>query len=233
MVDRAGFDRFILLGLSQGARSRSRYAVRASRTRHSSDHLWRFCSRVIASGDPAKQTHLRAWPRRFARWLGQRSWNTYRQSFTSQFFRRCALRRACTISPSTRCSASPLPRRDRRTVHVHECQPSTLSTCCPTIRRSRLWCCHHAADDTTHAASSSRRGVRGRIPGAKFVRAGKPQSHLSYRPSNPRTGVIFDAIADFLGEKRIRTLARHHRASPSGWRKELKARWSRTGSSKS
>lgn len=197
VVDQAKLDRFILFGLSQGASQAIAYAAR---------HPDRVSHLIIFGGfarghfhreNPEKQKEAIELSRALIRGGWGSDQESYRQFFTSQFIAEGTTEQHHSLNEMQRVAATPeMAERfmlEIADVNVVDLLPSIK---CPTLVL-------HARRDQ-RAPFSLGQEIAARIPNAKFVPL-ETGNHM-IMADEPALRVAFDAISDFLGEKRIRTL---------------------------
>lgn len=197
VVDRAGLDRFILLGLSQGAAQAIAYAAR---------HPERVTHLIIFGGFARGALH-RDTPEKhrqtldLSRTLVREGWGSdqesYRQFFTSQFIPDGTTELHHSLNEMQRIAATP----EMAERFMVENANTNVVDLLPTIKMPTLVL--HTRGDIRQPLALGQE-IAAAIPGAKFVPL-ESRNHL-LTADEPANRVMFDAIADFLGEKRIRTL---------------------------
>jgi len=191
VVDAARLDRFILLGVSQGASVSIAYAVRhPERVSHLLLHGG-FARGFLHAGDPDKQTQNLELTRAIVREGWGREEDTYRQWFTSQFIPEATIEQARWFNELERMSATP----EVAERHLVASANIDVTALLPEVRTPTL---------VTHARGDLRiRFWRGEelaagIPGAKFVPL-EGRNHL-FLANEPAHRAFFEAIAAFLGD---------------------------------
>lgn len=195
VVDAAKLDRFILLGVSQGAAVSIAYAVRhPERVSHLILHGG-FARGFLYAGDPEKQAQNLELTRAIVREGWGREEDAYRQWFTSQFIPEASVEQARWFNELERVSATP----EVAERHLIASARIDVSALLPQVRTPTL---------VTHARGDLRiefwRGqeLASGIPGAKFVPlAGKNHLFLANEPAHR---AFFEAVANFLGDRPVR-----------------------------
>jgi pimeloyl-ACP methyl ester carboxylesterase len=195
VVDAAKLDRFVLLGVSQGASVSVAYAVRhPERVSHLILHGG-FARGFLHAGDPEKQAQNLALTRAIVREGWGRDEDTYRQWFTSQFIPDATVEQARWFNELEKVSATP----EVAERHLVASAQIDVVDLLPQVRTPTL---------VTHARGDLRiRFWRGQelaagIPGAKFVPL-EGRNHL-FLANEPAHRAFFDAIAWFLGDPPVR-----------------------------
>jgi pimeloyl-ACP methyl ester carboxylesterase len=199
VVDRAGLERFILIGLSQGGAVVVAYA---SRHPERVTHLiiyGGFARGVLYRDAPEKQKSTLELQRALIREGWGSDQDSYREFFTSQFIPDGTIEHHRWLNNVQRIAAAP---------EVAErilCANSRINVVdlLPGVRVPTL--VMHARSDLRVPFSAGQEIAAG-IPDAKFVPL-ESRNHiiLADEPANRQ---FFDAIASFLGDRRIRgTLA--------------------------
>ena len=195
VVDSAKFDRFILFGLSQGCAQAIAYAAR---------HPERV-SHLILYGGFARGTLRRDDTEKaqqaidLARGLVRAGWGTHeeshRQFFTSQFIPDGTTDDYHSLNEMQRVATSPEIAEKFLVTNANVDVSDLLAQITtPTLVL-------HAAGDTRVPCVQGQE-MAARIAGAKFVSL-ESRNHLILA-DEPAHRMMADAIADFLGEKRIR-----------------------------
>ncbi len=195
VVDAAKLDKFILLGVSQGASVSIAYAVRhPERVSHLILHGG-FARGFLYAGDPEKQAQTLELTRAIVREGWGREEDAYRQWFTSQFIPEATIEQARWFNELERVSATP----DVAERHLVASAKINVSDLLPQVRTPTL---------VTHARGDLRilfwRGqeLAVGIPGAKFVPL-EGRNHL-FLANEPAHRAFFDALASFLGDPPMR-----------------------------
>ena len=195
VVDSAGLDRFVLLGMSQGASISIEYAVR---------HPERVSHLIICGGfargnlqreDREKQAQRLE----LARTLVREGWGSdheeYRQWFTSQFIPEGTAEQFHLFNDLQRVSAAP-EMAERYLVEVAKINVADLL---PKLKAPTLVL--HATGDVRVPFASGQEIAAG-IPGARFVPL-ESKNHLLLA-DEPAFRAFFDAVAKFLGDPPIK-----------------------------
>lgn len=196
VVDAAKFDRFILFGLSQGCAQAIAYTVRHP-DRVSHLILYGSFARGLLhrTGDPDK--HRQACE--LARTLVRTGWGTHeeshRQFFTSQFIPDGTIDEFHSLNEMQRVATDP-ETAERFLLTNADVNVTALL---PYVKVPTLVL--HAIGDTRVPFVLGQE-VAAAIPGARLVPL-ESRNHLILA-DEPAHRVMADAIADFLGEKRIR-----------------------------
>lgn len=195
VVDRAGLDRFILFGLSQGAAQAIAYAARhPERVTHLIIYGG-FARGMLHRDNPEKQKETLELSRALVRNGWGSDQESYRQFFTSQFIPDGTAAHHHSLNEMQRIAASPeIAER-----FMCEIANINVSALLPQIKVPTLVV--HARGDL-RAPFALGQEIAAGIPGAKFV-ALETRNHLILG-EEPAHRVLSDAIATFLGEKRIR-----------------------------
>ena len=197
VIDRAGLDRFVLVGLSQGVAQAIAYAAR---------HPERLTHLILYGGyarghvyrdNPEQQKKNLDLTRTLMRegWGGDQE--SHRQFFASQFIPDGTTELHHSLNEMMRVAATP-EMAERFMTAIADTNVVDLL---PTIKTPTLVL--HARGDQRQPLALGQEIAAG-IPGAKFVPL-ESRNHL-LTADEPANRVMFDAIADFLGEKRIRAL---------------------------
>ncbi len=196
VVDAAGYDRFALIGLSQGVPISIAYAARhperVSRLILYGGYARGLLQRV---GDPEKLKQSLE----LACGLIREGWGSeeesHRQFFTSQFMPDSTAEQQHSMNALQRISATPAvaERMLRMTANINV--PNLLQKVkAPTLVL-------HARDDLRVPFVLSQEIAAG-IPGAKFVPL-EGRNHMLL-PTDPAFRQFYDAVATFLGDKPVR-----------------------------
>ncbi|MBV8799892.1 MAG: alpha/beta fold hydrolase [Alphaproteobacteria bacterium] len=195
VVDAAKLDRFILLGVSQGASVSIAYAVRhPERVSHLILHGG-FARGFLHAGDPDEQAKNLELTRAIVREGWGREEDAYRQWFTSQFIPEATAEQARWFNELERVSATA----EVAERHLVASAQLDVAHLLPEVRTPTL---------VTHARGDLRiRFWRGQelavgIPGAKFVPL-EGKNHL-FLANEPAHRAFFDALASFLGDPPLR-----------------------------
>lgn len=195
VVDAAQLDRFILLGVSQGASVSIAYAVRhPERVTHLILHGG-FARGFLLAGDPKEQAQNLELTRAIVRAGWGREEDAYRQWFTSQFIPEATIEQARWFNELERMSATP----EVAERHLVASANIDVAALLPQVRAPTL---------VTHARGDLRiRFWRGEelaagVPGAKFVPL-EGKNHL-FLANEPAHRAFFEAIAAFLGDPPLR-----------------------------
>ncbi len=195
VVDCAKLDKFILFGLSQGAAQAIAYAARHPERLTHLILFGSFARGVLHRDNIEKQKEALALAYALVRngWGGTEE--TYRQFFTSQFIPDGSKELQHSLNEMQRVAATPeMAERFMRAnadINVVDLLPKIKT---PTLVL-------HATGDL-RVPFSSAQDIAAAIPGAKLVPL-ESRSHLILA-NEPANRVMADAIADFLGEKRMR-----------------------------
>lgn len=191
VVDAAGLDRFILLGVSQGASVSIAYAVKhAERASHLILHGGFARGFLYAGGSDANARNLELTQAIIREGWG-RDEDTYRQWFTSQFIPEATAEQARWFNELERVSATP----DVAERHLVASAKIDVLHLLPQVRTPTL---------VTHVRGDLRiqfwRGqeLAAGIPGAKFVPL-EGKNHL-FLANEPAHRAFFEALASFLGD---------------------------------
>jgi pimeloyl-ACP methyl ester carboxylesterase len=195
IIDHVGLKRFILLGLSQGGSVATTYA---SRHPDRVSHLiiyGAFARGILHRGDPTKQ---RA-DYELSRTLVRQGWgsdlDSYRSFFTTQFVPDGTLEHHRFLNNIERLTATPEVAERILTISAEMNVVDLL----PMVRVPTLVL--HARGDIRVPFSCGQEIAAG-IPGAKLVPLDS-RNHLILA-NEPANRDFFDAIAEFIGDKRIR-----------------------------
>lgn len=197
VVDQAGLDRFILVGLSQGAAIAATYA---SRHPERVSHLiifGGFARGILHRGDPEKHRQTLELSRTLVRQGWGSDQDSYREFFTSQFFPEGSIEHHRWLNHAARVAATP--EVAERIICINA--DINVFDLLPSIKVPTLVL--HSRGDLRQPFSEAEE-FAARIPGAKLV-ALESRNHILVA-GEPAHRQFMDAIADFLGEKRIRTL---------------------------
>jgi pimeloyl-ACP methyl ester carboxylesterase len=197
VVDAAKLGKFILFGLSQGCMQAIAYAARHPERLSHLILYGGFTKGQLRRENVAEQTEKLE----LACALVRNGWGSgeesYRQFFTSQFIPDSDKEMQRSLNEMQRVAASP-QMAERYMRAIAEIDVSDLL---PQIKTPTLVL--HATGDL-RVPFSFARDIAAGIPGAKLVPLDS-NNHLLL-PSEPANRVMADAIADFLGEKRLRHL---------------------------
>jgi pimeloyl-ACP methyl ester carboxylesterase len=195
-IDAAKFDRFVLLGLSQGCAQAIAYAAR---------HPDRVTHLILYGGyarghfhrdDPDKQKERIELGCALIRNGWGSDEESHRQFFTSQFMPDAERELQHSLNETQRLAATPeMAERFLRTNADFDVSPLLPKIEMPTLVL-------HSTGDLRVPFPLGQEMAAG-IKGAKFVPL-DTRNHMLV-PSEPASRVMNNAIADFLGEKRIRT----------------------------
>jgi pimeloyl-ACP methyl ester carboxylesterase len=197
VIDAARFDKFILLGLSQGVSQAITYAAR---------HPERLTHLILYGGftrghlrrdDPEKGKEALELACALVRngWGGGEE--SHRQFFTSQFIPDAGREAHHSLNEMQRVSATPeMAERYLRAVAEIDVSDLLSKIKTPTLVL-------HATGDL-RAPYSFAREIAAGIPGAKLVPL-ESRNHVVLN-DEPAGRLMADAISDFLGEKRLRHL---------------------------
>jgi pimeloyl-ACP methyl ester carboxylesterase len=191
VVDAAELDRFILLGVSQGASVSVAYAVRHPERVSRLILHGGFARGFLHAGDPEKQAQTLELTRAIVREGWGREEDTYRQWFTSQFIPEATIEQARWFNELERVSATP----EVAERHLVASAKIDVADLLPQVRTATL---------VTHARGDLRilfwRGqeLAAGIPGAKFVPL-EGRNHL-FLANEPAHRAFFEAVAAFLGD---------------------------------
>jgi pimeloyl-ACP methyl ester carboxylesterase len=195
VVDATRFDRFILFGLSQGCAQAIAYAARhPDRVSHLILYGG-FARGMLRRDNPEKQKEAFE----LSRGLGRAGWGSHeeshRQFFTSQFIPDGTIEDYHSLNEMQRVATTPEIAAQflliNANVDVMELLPQVKA---PTLVM-------HAMRDTRVPCALGQE-MAAAIPGAKFIPLDS-RNHLILA-NEPAHRAMADAIADFLGEKRIR-----------------------------
>jgi pimeloyl-ACP methyl ester carboxylesterase len=198
VIDAAGFDKFILLGLSQGCAQAAAYAARHP-DRVSHLILFGGFARGVLKrdGDPAKAQEGLDLTRALIRQGWGSDDESHRQFFTSQFMPDASRELHHALNQLQQQATTPdIAERFlmvNATVDVRDLLGQIKA---PTLVL-------HSIRDTRVPFALGQEFAAG-IPGAKLVPLDS-RNHM-IPPEDPAHRQMSDAIADFLGEKRIRHL---------------------------
>jgi pimeloyl-ACP methyl ester carboxylesterase len=195
ITNHVGLKRFILVGLSQGGAAA---VVYASRHPDRVSHLiiyGAFARGALHRGDPEKQKA----DYELSRTLVRQGWgsdlDSYRAFFTTQFVPDGTIEHHRFLNNIERLTAAPEVAERILTVSANV----NVADILPTVRVPTLVL--HARGDVRVPFSCGQEIAAG-IPGAKLV-ALESRNHLILG-NEPANREFFDAIADFVGDKRIR-----------------------------
>lgn len=195
VVDRAGFERFALVGISQGAAIAIAYTVRHPERVSHLILYGGFARGLLHRGDPAKQKELLDLARTMIRQGWGSDQETYRQWFTSQFIPDATKEQQHWFNELQRVSTTPeLAERSlcaMADVNVVKLLPQVKVPTLVLNLRGDI-----------RAPFELGQEMAAGIPNSKFVPL-EGRNHL-FLPGESVHRQIFDAIASFLGEKRIR-----------------------------
>lgn len=195
VVDRAGLDKFILLGLSQGAAQAIVYAARHPERLSHLILYGGFARGLLHQENPEKQKQTLELGRALVRNGWGSGEESHRQFFTSQFIPDANKELQHSLNEMQRVAATPemaerflLTNADINVVdYLAKIKTPTLVL--------------HATGDLRVPFSLGQEIAAG-IPGAKLIPLDS-RNHLT-NPGEPAQRAMFDAMSDFLGEKRIR-----------------------------
>ncbi len=195
VVDSAKFDRFILFGLSQGCAQAIAYAARHPERLSHLILYGGFARGMLHRDDPKKQKQALE----LARGLVRAGWGSqeesHRQFFTSQFIPDGTIDNYHSLNEMQRVATTPEIAEQFLLIHANVDVLDLL----PQVRVPTLVL--HAVRETRVPCALGQEIAAG-IPGAKFVPL-ESRNHLILA-DEPAHRAMSDAIADFLGEKRIR-----------------------------
>jgi len=195
VADAAKLDRFILLGVSQGASVSVAYAVRHPERVTKLILHGGFARGFLLAGDAEKQAQTLDLTRAIVREGWGREEDAYRQWFTSQFIPEATTEQARWFNELERVSATP----EVAERHLVASAKIDVADLLPKVRTPTL---------VTHARGDLRiqfwRGqeLASGIPGAKFVPL-EGKNHL-FLANEPAHRAFFEAVAAFLGDPPIR-----------------------------
>jgi len=195
VVDSAKFDRFILFGLSQGCAQAIAYAARhPDRVSHLVLYGG-FARGMLRRGDPEKQKEAFE----LARGLVRAGWGSHeeshRQFFTSQFIPDGTIDDYHSLNEMQRVATTPEIAAQFLLTNAN----TDVMDLLPQVKVPTL--VMHATRETRVPCALGHEMAAG-IPGAKFVPLDS-RNHLILA-GEPANRAMADAVADFLGEKRIR-----------------------------
>ena len=196
VVDAAGFDRFALVGISQGASTSIAYAARHPER---VSHLIIYCGfargLLHRDGDPEKLKQSLD----LARGLVREGWGSdaesHRQFFTSQFIPDGTLPQQHSLNEMQRVSATP----DMAERTIVELANVNVVDLLPKVKAPTL-VLHVRGDLRVPFALGQE--IAAAIPGAKFVPL-DGRNHMLL-PNERAHRQFSDAVATFLGDKPIR-----------------------------
>jgi pimeloyl-ACP methyl ester carboxylesterase len=198
VIDAAKFDRFVLLGLSQGCAQAIAYAAQ---------HPDRVSHLILFGGYARGHLHRDDMPgERDALELGcaliRNGWGSnqesHRQFFTSQFMPDADKELQHSLNETQRVAATAeMAERFLRANAEADVTPLLPGIRIPTL------VLHPTGDQRAPFALGQEMAAK--IPGAKFVPLDTRNHMLD--PNEPAARTMANAIADFLGEKPIRTVA--------------------------
>lgn len=195
VVDHAGFERFVLVGMSQGAGISIAYAVRHPERVSHLILYGGFARGILHRGDPTKRKETFDLSRAMIRQGWGSDLEAHRQWFTSQFMPHATTEQQHAFNELQRVSTTAdLAERSfcvMADVNVVDLLPQVKV---PTL-------VIHLTGDI-RVASEFGQEMAAAIPGAKFVPL-EGRNHFIL-PGDPTHRQIFDAMASFLGEKPIR-----------------------------
>lgn len=195
VIDRAGFDRVILFGLSQGASQAIAYAAHHPERVSHLIIYGGFARGLLHRENPEKQKETVELGRAVVRGGWGSDQESYRQFFTSQFIPDGTREQQRSLNEMQRIAAAPEMAERFMTeianINVVELLPRVTTPTLILHARGDLRCPFAEAQE-----------IAATIRGAKLVPL-ETNNHL-IMPDEPSNRVMFDAIADFLGEKRIR-----------------------------
>lgn len=198
VIDAAKFDRFTLLGLSQGCAQAIAYAAR---------HQDRVSHLILFGGYARGHLHREDMPgQREALELGcaliRSGWGSneesHRQFFTSQFIPEGSKELQHSLNETQRLASTP----DMAERFLRANADANVADLLPALRIPTL-VLHPKGD--LRAPFALGQEMAAKIPGAKFVPLDTRNHMLD--PNEPASRAMAKAIADFLGEKPIRTVA--------------------------
>jgi pimeloyl-ACP methyl ester carboxylesterase len=195
VVDHAGFERFVLVGMSQGAAISIAYAVRHPERVSHLILYGGFARGGLHQGNPAKGKEVLDLVCAMIR----RGWGSdleaHRQWFTSQFIPDATAEQQHAFNELQRVSTTA-DLAERTYCAMADVNIADLL---PQVKMPTLVI--HVRGDITVRFKLGQE-IAAAIPGAKFVPL-EGRNHLLL-PGEPAHRQIFDAMASFLGEKRIR-----------------------------
>lgn len=197
VIDHAGLERFILLGLSQGGAVAAAYAtLHPARVSHLILY-GAFARGLLYWGDPEKQKQTLELSRALVRegWGGDQ--DSYREFFTSQFFPDASIEHHRWLNRVQRITATPEVAERIMCMNA----AINIADLLPKITVPTLVL--HSRNDGRVPFSQGQE-LAASIPGAKFVPL-ESRNHIIVS-NEPAHRLFMDAVADFLGEKRIRAL---------------------------
>jgi pimeloyl-ACP methyl ester carboxylesterase len=197
VVDHARLDRFILFGLSQGASQAIAYAARYPDRVSHLIIFGGFARGYFHRDNPEKQKEMFELSRALIRGGWGSDQESYRQFFTTQFIADGTTEQHHSLNEMQRVAATP-EMAERFLLEIANINVVDLL---PNIKAPTLVL--HARRDQ-RAPFSLGQELAARIPNAKLIPLDSGNHMLM--PEEPALRVAFNAIADFLGEKRIRTL---------------------------
>jgi pimeloyl-ACP methyl ester carboxylesterase len=189
VVDRAGLERFALVGLSQGGAVAAAYA-----SRHP-ERLGGFARGVLHRGNEGKQRTLLELSRGLIREGWGSDQDAYREFFTSQFIPDGTVEHHRWLNETQRIAATPEIAERILCLNAD----TNVADLLPTIRVPTL--VMHARGDLRVPFSLGQE-FAAEIPGAKFVPL-ETRNHI-FLPDEPAHRQCFDAFASFLGDAPIR-----------------------------
>jgi pimeloyl-ACP methyl ester carboxylesterase len=195
VVDHADFDRFALVGISQGAGISINYAVRHPERVSHLILLGGFARGLLHRGASAKQREMLELGCQMIRQGWGSEVEAHRQWFTSQFMPGATAEQQHAFNEMQRASTTP-ENAERALRAMSEVSVAGLL---PQVKAPTLVI--NQRDDIRAPFELGQELAAG-IPAAKFVPL-EGRNHI-FLPGEPVHRQIFDAVADFLGEKRIR-----------------------------
>lgn len=195
VADAAGFQRFALLGVSQGAPLSIAYAVKHSeRVSHLILHGG-FARGLLHLGERESQTQRLELDRAIVRAGWGSNEETYRQWFTSQFLPDATVEQIHWFNELERASTAP----EVAERHLLASANINVAPLLSQVRTPTLVL--HSRGDLRIAFSRGQELATG-IPGAKFVPL-EGKNHL-FLAGEPAHRAFFDALCDFMGDPRMR-----------------------------
>jgi pimeloyl-ACP methyl ester carboxylesterase len=195
VVDSAKFDRFILFGLSQGCAQAIAYAARHPERVSHLVLYGGFARGMLRRDDPEKQKEAFE----LARGVVRAGWGSHeeshRQFFTSQFIPDGTIDEYHSLNEMQRVATTPEIAAQFLLTNANiDVMDLMQQVKAPTLVM-------HAARETRVPCALGHEMAAG-IPGAKFVPLDS-RNHLILS-GEPANRAMADAVADFLGDKRIR-----------------------------
>jgi pimeloyl-ACP methyl ester carboxylesterase len=195
VIDHVGLERFILLGLSQGAAQAIAYAARHPERLTHLIIYGGFTRGMLHRDNPAQQKQTLDLSRALVRDGWGSDQESYRQFFTSQFIPDGTMELHHSLNEMQRIAATP----EMAERFMSEIANINVAHLLPAIKTPTL-VLHPRGD--LRAPLALGQEIAAGIPGAKFISL-ESRNHLM-TANEPALRVMFNAIADFLGEKRIR-----------------------------